>query len=138
MKDERHLVVQEPDGSVAIAFNPEVPPPPDSAYHHPKYNLYNRVARIHYTLAAQVCFCIVLLRHVYTSDLSCAVKGVLDATEYGIHRYNNNCSVYGERAIFCSVAYSSRIYRGSVIYNYSCNVFVAFRSVSARMSGRFV
>ena len=28
MQNERHLVVEEPDGSVAIAFNQEVPPPP--------------------------------------------------------------------------------------------------------------
>ena len=27
MQNERHLVVEEPDGSVAIAFNQEVPPP---------------------------------------------------------------------------------------------------------------
>jgi hypothetical protein len=27
MQNERHLVVEEPDGSVAIAFNEEVPPP---------------------------------------------------------------------------------------------------------------
>lgn len=28
MQNERHLVVEEPDGSVAIAFNEEVPAPP--------------------------------------------------------------------------------------------------------------
>jgi hypothetical protein len=56
MKDERHLVVQEPDGSVAIAFNPEVPPPPDSA---PLPEVVQQVVRIKYTLATQFA-CIVL------------------------------------------------------------------------------
>ena len=38
MQNERHLVVEEPDGSVAIAFNQEVaappPPPPEMIYDH--------------------------------------------------------------------------------------------------------
>mgnify|MGYP006221995545 CR=1 FL=1 len=28
MDEARHMVVEKPDGSVAIAFNQEVPPPP--------------------------------------------------------------------------------------------------------------
>ena len=56
MKDERHLVVQEPDGSVAIAYNPEVPLQPDSA---PLPEVVQQVVRIKYTLATQFA-CIVL------------------------------------------------------------------------------
>lgn len=62
MKDERHLMVQEPDGSIAIAFNPEVPPPPDSVP-PPEvlspHEVVQQVVRIKYTLATQFA-CIVL------------------------------------------------------------------------------
>jgi len=28
MEGERHVVIEKPDGSMAIAFNQEIPPPP--------------------------------------------------------------------------------------------------------------
>ena len=36
MDEARHMVVEKPDGSVAIAFNQEVPPPepPPKLYNH--------------------------------------------------------------------------------------------------------
>ena len=51
MQNERHLVVEEPDGSVAIAFNQEVPPPeppPEIIRPRPRFRLlleYHPVAR---------------------------------------------------------------------------------------------
>ena len=49
MQNERHLVVEEPDGSVAIAFNQEVPPPePPPEIIRPRFRLlleYHPVAR---------------------------------------------------------------------------------------------
>ena len=51
MQNERHLVVEEPDGSVAIAFNQEVQPPeppPEIIRPRPRFRLlleYHPVAR---------------------------------------------------------------------------------------------
>ena len=48
MDEVRHLVVEKPDGSVAIAFNQEVPPPPEIIQPQPRFRLlleYHPVAR---------------------------------------------------------------------------------------------
>jgi len=48
MDKARHLVVEKPDGSVAIAFNQEVPPPPEVIQPRPRFRLsleYHPVAR---------------------------------------------------------------------------------------------
>ena len=51
MDEARHLVVEKPDGSVAIAFNQEIPPPeppPESIQPRPRFRLlleYHPVAR---------------------------------------------------------------------------------------------
>ena len=51
MDEARHLVVEKPDGSVAIAFNQEVPPPeppPEIIRPRPRFRLlleYHPVAR---------------------------------------------------------------------------------------------
>jgi len=50
MNESRHVVVEKPDGSVAIAFNQEVPPPepPPPEIIRPRFRLlleYHPVAR---------------------------------------------------------------------------------------------
>ena len=60
MKDERHLVVQEPDGSVAIAFNPEVPPPPEPLP-PPEIQPVQEMTRIHYNIVVKFASVFLLL-----------------------------------------------------------------------------
>jgi hypothetical protein len=68
MKDERHFVVEEPDGSVAIAFNPEVPPPPDPVP-PPEIQHVQEITRIRYSIAVKFA-CIFLL-------LTCILQFIL-------------------------------------------------------------
>lgn len=68
MKDERHLMVQEPDGSVAIAFNPEVPSPSEPLP-PPEIQYVQEITRIRYSIAVKFA-CIFLL-------LTCILQFIL-------------------------------------------------------------
>jgi len=68
MKNERHLMVQEPDGSVAIAFNPEVPSPSEPLP-PPEIQYVQEITRIRYSIAVKFA-CIFLL-------LTCILQFIL-------------------------------------------------------------
>lgn len=63
MKNERHLVVQEPDGTIAIAFNSEVSPPEPRVQQEVQH--VERVLRIHYNLVTKLCACFLLTLAVF-------------------------------------------------------------------------
>jgi hypothetical protein len=62
MQNERHLVVEEPDGSVAIAFNEEVaappPPLPPPEMYGPTttttFQIFNRISPRSYVLLSYI------------------------------------------------------------------------------------
>lgn len=63
MKNERHLVVQEPDGTIAIAFNSEVSPPEPQVQQEVQH--VQRVFRIRYNLFTKLYACFLLTLAVF-------------------------------------------------------------------------
>ena len=63
MKNERHLVVQEPDGTIAIAFNSEVSPPEPQVQQEVQH--VQQVLRIRYNLFTKLYACFLLTLAVF-------------------------------------------------------------------------
>ena len=76
MEGQRHLVVEGPDGSIAIAFNQEIPPP---VLLEPPTPLLVRVdvVAVKYTKNVQICFEVSLLISLFKLVTSLRIFDVI-------------------------------------------------------------
>jgi len=136
MKDARHLVVEEPDGSVAIAFNEDVPPSPEFPPEPPRTEVfhrvigvkYNRTAKLmSYTLSFSSFFCLMYLNRIIDSINTLLIC----ATTMAIHTENKPYSVivpttHGTISLLMIFPFAVLHMWGQVSYQVGCVVLCVF------------
>jgi len=136
MKDARHLVVEEPDGSVAIAFNEDVPPSPEFPPEPPRTEVfhrvigvkYNRTAKLmSYTLSFSSLFCLMYLNRIIDSINTLLIC----ATTMAIHTENKPYSVivpttHGTISLLMIFPFAVLHMWGQVSYQVGCVVLCVF------------
>ena len=94
---ERHFVVEKPDGSIAIAFNPEVTPPPEPLP-PPEIQPVQEMTRIHYNIVVKFASVFLLLTCVIQLILYSRAIDVLNMVFIG----TTTIALYGEKPISAS------------------------------------
>ena len=135
MKDARHLVVEEPDGSVAIAFNEDVPPPeippepPRTRVIHRVIGVkYDRTAKLmSYALSFSSLFCLMYLDRIVDAINTLLIC----ATTVSIHTENRPYSVivpttHGTISLLMIVPFAVLHMWDQVAYQVGCVVLCAF------------
>lgn len=130
MKDARHLVVEEPDGSVAIAFNEDVPPEP------PRTRVFHRVIGVKYNSTAKLMsyglffssvFCLMYLDRIIDAINTLLIC----ATTMAIHTENRPYSIivpttHGTIALLMIFPFAVLHMWGQVAYQVGCVVLCGF------------
>jgi len=135
MKDARHLVVEEPDGSVAIAFNEDVPPP-ELPPEPPRTRVFHRVIGVKYDRTAKLMSYVLSFSSVfclmYLDRIVDAVNTLLIcATTVAIHTENRPYSIivpttHGTISLLMVVPFAVLHMWDQVAYQVGCVVLCVF------------